>query len=172
MNRTESVHATTNDRVARRASLLRRVSARRRTRAPRLPRYALIVLLLLLGASGVAGGLALLADATGSAIDLPLAWLDGTPFEDYRAPGLILLVVLGLGPLAACVGVWTQRSWGWIASLAVGVALLVWIMVQIALIGYQARPPLQALYAALGVAIVILSVAPSVLASEGALRRR
>ena len=42
-------------------------------------------------------------------------------------------------------------------TLVVGNALIVWIVVEIAIIGYSNYPPLLAVYLALGVTIVLVS---------------
>lgn len=119
---------------------------------------ALASALALQGLSGLGGGLGLIADPSGEAIGIPLEWLTGSPFADYLVPGVVLLTVLGIGPLVVAYGVWTRRSWARGASLLVGVALLVWIGVEIAVIGYQPQPPLQLVYGVLGAVIVVLAV--------------
>lgn len=124
--------------------------------------YALIAALSFQGLSGVAGGLGLLADPSGSAVGVPIAWLEGSPFTDYVVPGLVLLTLLGIAPLIVVYGVWTRRSWSWAASLLVGVALLVWLGVEVAVIGYQSEPPLQAVYTVVGGAIIALSLLAAV----------
>jgi hypothetical protein len=43
-----------------------------------------------------------------------------------------------------------------------GAVLLVWITVQILVVGYQPRPPLQVVYGAVGVVLAGLSLLPSV----------
>jgi len=42
-----------------------------------------------------------------------------------------------------------------------GLALLLWIGVEIAVVGYQAEPPLQLVYGVLGAVIVALAVRPT-----------
>jgi hypothetical protein len=42
------------------------------------------------GLTGLAGGVALVADPSGRALGLPAGWLEGTPFADYLVPGLVL----------------------------------------------------------------------------------
>lgn len=120
--------------------------------------YALLTLLLFQGLSGLGGGVGLLSDPSGQAMGMSAAWLDGSPFADFLVPGLVLLVVLGAGPLAAAWGVWRRAPWAWAASVLVGGALVVWIAVQIAVIGYRPDPPLQTIYLTIGLAI--LAVAP------------
>lgn len=112
--------------------------------------------------SGLGGGIGLVADPTGAFVGLPLRWLRGSPFEDYLIPGVVLLTVLGVAPLIAAWGLWTGRAWSWAAGLAVGLALLGWLAVQIGVVGYQPDPPLQLAYGVLGVLIVLLALRPSV----------
>lgn len=114
------------------------------------------------GLSGLVGGLGLVLDPTGASIGLPVEWLAGSPFTDFLVPGLVLFTVLGIAPLAAAHGAWKRRTWSWAACLAVGVALLVWLAVEVAVIGYQSQPPLQLVYGLVGGAIVVTALLPSV----------
>lgn len=123
---------------------------------------ALIAALGFQGLSGLAGGLGLVGDPTGAALGLRLEWLDGSPFADYLIPGVFLLTVLGAAPLLTAHGVWRSRAWSWAASLLVGLSLLVWLGIQIAVVGYVADPPLQLVYGLLGVLIVVLAARPAV----------
>ena len=54
---------------------------------------------------------------------------------------------------------WERHPLAPLAALVVGVALLVWVAVEIAIIGYSNEPPLQAIYLVLGVAIAIVALA-------------
>ena len=89
---------------------------------------------------------------------LPLSALAGSPFETYLGPGLIFFTVLGLGPLVAARLAWERHPLAPIAAFVVGVALLVWVAVEIAIIGYSNEPPLQAIYLVLGVAITVVAL--------------
>ena len=89
----------------------------------------------------------------GELIPLPLSALKGSPFETYFVPGLILFLVLGLGPLAAALLAGRRHPLAPIAALGVGVALLIWMGVEIAIIGYSNTPPLQPFYLLLGAVI-------------------
>ena len=122
----------------------------------------LIGTILVQGLSGVAGGIGLVFDPSGESLGIPNSWLAGSPFADYLIPGVILLVVLGIVPLVDLYGLWTSRYWGWLGALLIGFALLVWIGVEILIIGYQPQPPLQLIYGVLGVVIIILALLPSV----------
>jgi hypothetical protein len=120
--------------------------------------YALAGALAVQGLSGVAGGIGLVTDPTGANVQIPIEWLQGSPFDSYWIPGWILLVVLGVGPLVAFGGLLRERPWARRASFAVGIALMVWIAVEIAVIGYHAQPPLQLVYGGLGIVIVGLAI--------------
>lgn len=114
------------------------------------------------GLSGVLGGGALVWDPTGALLQMPLELLSGAPFADYRIPGLILCTVLGVGPLIVGVGLWRQRVWAWYGSVGVSGALIIWIAVEIWMVGYHPQPPLQLIYGTLGVVLLLLALVPSV----------
>lgn len=124
--------------------------------------YLLAGLLLFQGLSGVAGGFGLIGDPTGEAIGIPRAWLEGSPFRNYLIPGVVLFAVLGVVPLIVARAVWVGLRGSRTAALIVGAALVVWIVVQILVVGYQTKPPLQAFYGSLGLILVGLSLVGSV----------
>lgn len=124
--------------------------------------YLLVAAVLLQALSGLAGGIGLVGDPSGANLGIPLEWLAGSPFADYWIPGIVLLVVLGIGPLLVVYALWWRPNWGWLGSLAVGVALIIWILVEIMVIGYQPQPPLQLIYGVLGILIVVLALLPQV----------
>ena len=119
-------------------------------------------LLLFQGLSGLAGGLGLMGDPSGEGLGLSMTLLEGSPFPDYLVPGLVLFMVLGIAPMVVARGVWVGHEASWIGALMVGAALMVWIAVQILIVGYHASPPLQALYGSLGLIILVLSLLGSV----------
>jgi len=119
---------------------------------------ASIVLEVLLGMGALGGGLVLIVAPRGEIMPLPLSALAGSPFETYLGPGLILFAVLGIGPLAAARLAWQRHPLGPFAAFIVGMALLVWVAVEIAIIGYSNEPPLQAIYLVMGAVIVVVAV--------------
>ena len=135
------------------------MSTKKRTRP--LSVYLLMVTILLQGLSGVVGGIGLVSDPTGGNIQIPVSWLEGSPFNNYLIPGLILLSVLGVFPLIVLYGLWKRLSWSWMAALFVGLALVLWIVVEILIIGYHPQPPLQLIYGLLGIGILVLVLLPS-----------
>jgi membrane protein implicated in regulation of membrane protease activity len=55
-----------------------------------------------------------------------------------------------------------QTAFLLVATGLVGVALVIWIGVEILMIGYQAQPPLQLIYGTVGVVMLILLLLASV----------
>ena len=125
-----------------------------RSRAP-LSRWARTSLALevLLGIGAIAGGLVLIAAPRGEIMPLPVSALEGSPFDTYLWPGVILFTVLGLGPLVAAALTWRRHPIAPFAAFAAGGALLIWVAVEIAIIGYSNEPPLQAIYLVTGLVI-------------------
>lgn len=130
--------------------------------------YVLLGTVLFQGISGVAGGLGMALDPSGASIGVPLEWLSSSPFNNYLIPGLVLFLLLGVGPLMVAAGLWGRRSWSWSASILTGLALFVWLGVEIAVIGYQDEPPLQLAYGVVAALIVLSALTPSVRRHLGA----
>lgn len=65
-------------------------------------------------------------------MQLPEGWIEATPFGSYLIPGLYLFAVNGLGMLALA-GLTIARHWlaPWLTG-ALGVGLIIWILVQLA----------------------------------------
>jgi hypothetical protein len=130
-----------------------------RTRQPlsRVARSALALeVILSIGALG--GGLVLMLAPRGEIMPLPLSALAGSPFDTYFVPGLILFGALGLGPLIAARLAWLRHPLAPTAAFVVGAGLLIWIAVEVAIIGYSNEPPLQAIYGILAVAILLVAL--------------
>ncbi len=124
--------------------------------------YILIVLILFQGLSGLAGGIGLVIDPTGESMQIPITWLENSPFSDYFIPGVILLIVLGCFPLIVFYGLLRKTRYSLFASFSIAVALIIWIIVEILIIGYQAQPPLQLIYGTVGILLLIVTLLPSV----------
>lgn len=136
----------------------------------------LILLLLFNASSALFGGISLLLDSSGARLQMTPEMLQGSPFKNYFLPGILLILVNGLLPLVAAVGllfgrpkmplpflpVFQNRHWAWSLALAAGLGLCIWIGVQIALIGFWIENPIQSIYGILGLSISALTLAPSV----------
>ena len=84
------------------------------------------------------------------------------PESSLAAAAIAYFALVSFFPLIVLYGLWVRRPWAWLAALGVGLALLVWITVEILIIGYHAQPPLQLIYGVLGIGIVVLDLLPSV----------
>lgn len=98
----------------------------------RKTRIELIALELFVALNAAAGSVYLF----GGAPDWPRKWLDSTPFDSWLIPGLILLVAVGGSMVAAVWTMWRRPEKGASASLLAGLVLLVWIIVETAMLGY------------------------------------
>jgi len=54
-------------------------------------------------------------------------------------------------------GLWKQKNWAFAGSLITGIALIIWIAVEIYMIGYHSNPPLQLIYGVTGIFIILIS---------------
>ena len=140
--------------------------ANRRTQRQPVPVIALIAGLVVLGVGALGGGIQFVLDPTGETIEMSAELLEGSPFTDFLIPGVILFTVLGVYPLIVCYGIYMRRRWAWPAALSVGVALIVWIVVQGTIIGFGHW--LQWLYLLFGFVLVLLALHPSVRQSASA----
>lgn len=126
--------------------------------SPRRPSGAaqrtLVSLELVTGATGLAGGVLLAAAPDGSLLRADPATLAGTPFSDWRVPGVLLAGLVGGGFLLA--GWWQWRGYRHARELSMvaGAGLVCFEAAELAWIGFQ---PLEALFAAVGVVIIGLA---------------
>lgn len=89
--------------------------------------------LLAFGAlNAFAGGYYGLSGADG----VPREWLAGSPFTDYFVPSLILFVVVGGALALAAVMVFRRHRLARAGAFVAAAVLLVWIIVQLTIIGY------------------------------------
>jgi hypothetical protein len=114
-------------------------------------KIALITIQLLVMLNAFGGGFYGLNGATG----LPLSWLDGSPFHSFFIPSLFLFVVIGGGMLVATI-VWLRKSrLAARVSMGMGALLILWIFVQVSIIGYVSA--LQPISLVAGAAIATLA---------------
>jgi hypothetical protein len=114
----------------------------------------LIGLELVTGVAGAVGGVLLVARPDGSLLQAKLSALAGSPFADWRIPGVLLATLVGGGFVAT--GLWQWRG-GWHArelSLLAGLGLVAFEGAELAWIGFQ---PLEAVFGAVGLAVMGLA---------------
>ena len=99
------------------------------------PRYAWLALAaaVFTGVLAIPVGLMFIADPTGASMQLPPGWIEDTVFGSYLVPGLYLLLVNGVGMLVLA-GLILARHWTapWLTAI-LGVGLVIWILVQVAI---------------------------------------
>ncbi len=106
------------------------------------------VLQILIGLGAVAGGLGLALEPSGANLGMQVEALSGSPFPNYLIPGIVLLVVNGLGSLAGGIASLVRYRYAAEIAAALGIFLILWIVIQVAMIGLVSW--LQPLYFALG----------------------
>lgn len=116
-----------------------------------LIRYLLGGLLAFGALNAFGGGYYGLSGAEG----VPVELLEGSPFRSYFVPSLILFVVVGGSFLFAAIVVFAKSPSARLSALAAGAIVLVWIVVQVSIIGYVSW--LQPTTAAAGILILVLA---------------
>ena len=119
---------------------------------------ALVVVQLFQAIGALGGGAALIASPSGRLMKMPSSNLAGSPFKDFLVPGIVLFVVLGVGPLVAAWALmrrprsavleranpFRSEYWGWTLSGVIGMGLVVWIAVEALMVPYSFLQPFYA----------------------------
>ena len=122
-----------------------------------MPRYVWIAVVLEVATAALAipVGLMFITDPSGSSMGIE-GWLDGTIFGDFLVPGLYLFAVNGIGMLVlALLTIMRRPIAPWLTG-ALGIGMLVWITVQLALISDTMI--LQPLFFAVGLALGFIAL--------------
>jgi hypothetical protein len=123
-------------------------------------RLTLVALEALVALTSIACGIGLVVGA----VQLPAAWLAGTPFGDYTLPGLVMAVVVGGSAALAAELTRAGRAGGVVASILAGLLLMGCEVAEVALLDPNLGRwlpfalGLQALYSALSLSILGLAV--------------
>ena len=115
-----------------------------------------IILLVFTGISACFGGIVLVMDPTGSIIQMPVELLKHSPFTNFLIPGLILLIIIGIGSIVTTVFVISKNKYFPKIITASGSALIIWIITQIIMI--QSLSYLHFVYGGIGLILLILGV--------------
>lgn len=114
-----------------------------------------IVLLIFLGLTGIWGGYELISNPSGTSLKMPLELLEGTPFKDYRIPGILLF--LGNGVLGLVVAAFSWKGVrgypNWIVLQ--GGILLLWLTAELVFNPAFFFPQTHLTYYAIGLVLVI-----------------
>jgi hypothetical protein len=117
-------------------------------------RRTLVALELMTGVTGLVGGALLAAAPDGSLLRADPATLAGSPFSDWRVPGVLLAGLVGGGFLLAGWWQWRGHSYARELSMAAGAGLVCFEAAELAWLGFQ---PLEAVFAVVGVTVVLLA---------------
>jgi len=96
--------------------------------------YLLGALQAFIGLGALGGGFGLVRDPSGSALGLPMSFLEGSPFPDFLIPGMFLLVVNGIGSMIGAGLSFTRRRYAQEIAIVLGAILIAWIVIQIVII--------------------------------------
>jgi hypothetical protein len=137
--------------------------------------YCLIFLLVFLGIGAIYGGATLIISPSGELIGgLPLSILENSPFPDFRIPGIILFLILGIAPcwvgyaliykpqnkVAEYFNFFKDMYWAWTYCIYIAFALIIWIQVETIFI--QGVGGLQTFYMLYSIPIIFVALLPQV----------
>ena len=117
-----------------------------------LIRNFLGVLLAFAALNAFGGGYYALSGAEG----VPREWLDGSPFRSYFVPGLVLFFGVGGCFLWAAIAVFIRSRKARLLAIFSVAFVLVWLAVQVAIIGYVSW--MQPVTASVALLILFLSL--------------
>lgn len=138
------------------------------------PVIILAFVLIFTGIGGIYGGYSLIHATDGHLLKMSTSILENSPFRTFLIPGIILLIFNGILPLLIVWGlfakppwqwpeffsVYHKQHWCWTFSLYYGFILIIWINVQIIMLGYSSL--LQPFFALTGVLIAVITLLPPV----------
>jgi hypothetical protein len=112
-----------------------------------------IILLLFNAISALFGGWSLMSDPSGETMDIPLRFLEHSPFENFRVPGVILFITNGVFSLLFVVMVLLKfMNYSWLVIFQ-GFILIGWLIIQIIMIR-DFYGPLHVLYFSVGILLI------------------
>jgi len=143
-----------------------------------VPILVIITLEAILAFLGFFSGITFLRDPSGATHGMDTSILATTPISNFTPVGLFFVICYGILPSLAIYGLWkrprlrwtdifnkwTRQNWAWTATVVIGIILIVWIIVEVSLIGSPVGLPriLQISMALLGVILIALAMLPHV----------
>lgn len=141
----------------------------------------LIATELIFAILGFGSAFGMLSSPSGKGMGLSQDLLENTPVGDFTLVGLFFLAFYGVLPTVAVYGLitkkrwrwtdvvnkWTGQHWAWTASVALGIVLLLWIVVELSMLGFLSGigGVLQVIMTVVGIWILALTMLPSVKSS-------
>lgn len=115
------------------------------------------ILQILIGVGAVICGILLVIAPDGRFLQMPLEMLENSPFKNFLVPGLILLLVNGVGNIISALLCFRMHKLSGFTGIIFGVGLIIWLFVQVSMIG--GGHWLQYLYFTLGIVVLLLGIA-------------
>jgi hypothetical protein len=123
---------------------------------PRRRVVAMAAIEFVLGVAAVLGGLGLVLNGSG----LEVAWIEHTLLPSWTLPGILLMVLIGGGMLAAATATLRAHALAAPAALVMGLVLIAWLAIETLMIGWHGGPqlPLDILCGGLAATLVGLAL--------------
>ena len=119
----------------------------------RIFRVIAIILLLFNAISALFGGWVLISDPSGETLEMPLRFLEHSPFENFLVPGIILFITNGLFSLLFAVMAFLKfMNYSWLVIFQ-GFILVGWLIIQIIMIR-DFYGPLHVPYFSVGILLI------------------
>ena len=116
---------------------------------------ALVALEYFTGITALAGGVMLAVRPDGSLLQAKLSALDGSPFSNWRVPGVLLGGLVGGGFLLTADRQRRNLPRARELSMLAGMGLIIFELTELVWIGFQ---PLETVFGIVGAAVTILAV--------------
>lgn len=115
----------------------------------------LFILISFVAVSAALSGLWLMSNPDSGFVNLPHSLLNGTPFSDFRLPGILLAILVGgINFLAVFYNIQKHRNrYNW--ALCGGTVTIAWVMIQ--MVANREVYWLQFIYLAVGILIILLA---------------
>ena len=104
---------------------------------------------IFIGMGALSGGIPMILSPNGSSSGMNPDILQNTPFDSFLIPGIILVAINGIGSLAGSYFSLKFKKQAGHLGVVLGSALIIWILVQMILLGYASW--LQPLFLLIGV---------------------
>lgn len=118
-----------------------------------LIRILSLLLLSINGLGALYGGTMLITDPTGGSMQMPLSYLEHSPFSSYLIPGIVLLLVNGCLSIATIILLLRKGAGAPWLVMAQGVLLSGWIVVQMLMLR-MFYPPLHLTFLLMGLCLL------------------
>jgi len=136
--------------------------------------YILVILVAIESFGALYGGINLVNDPSGESINLPLKLLEGSIFNNFIIPGIILFLALGFfpfmlifpllfkpkWPLMNVLNIYPSYHWAWTYTIYTAIMLISWINIQMMIL--TTSSVLQGVFGLMGVLILIVALSPRV----------